>query len=95
VKAVVCQRYGPPEVLQLRELDAPVPKKDEVCIRIRATAVTSSDCIVRSGRVYVRSWLPLRVAIGFRAPRRPLGMALAGDVASVGKGVESLSPGAS
>lgn len=93
MKAVVCLRYGPPEVLQLRELDAPVPKKDEVCVRVRATAVTSSDCIVRSGKVDLRLWLPMRAVIGFRAPRKPLGMVLAGEVASVGKDVESFRPG--
>ena len=93
MKAVFCSKYGPPEVLQLREVDPPVPKSDEVCIRIRATAVTSSDCIVRSGRVYRRLWLPMRVVIGFRAPRKPLGMVLAGDVASAGKDVESFRVG--
>ena len=93
MKAVVCLRYGPPEVLQLRELDAPVPKKDEVCVRIRATAVTSSDCIVRSGQVNLGLWLPMRLFIGFRAPRKPMGMVLAGDVVSVGKDVESFRPG--
>jgi len=93
MKAVVYKQYGPPEVLQLRELDAPVPKKDEVCVRIRATAVTSSDCIVRSGQVNLGLWLPMRLFIGFRAPRKPLGMVLAGDVVSVGKDVESFRPG--
>ena len=93
MKAVVCTRYGPPEVLEFREVDAPAPRKGEVCIRIAATAVTSSDCIVRSGNVNRLLWLPMRVAVGFRAPRRPLGMVLAGDVASVGDGGTSFSPG--
>jgi len=93
VKAVVCAKYGPPEVLQLREVEDPAPKRDEVCIRIFATAVTSSDCIVRSGDVNRVLWLPMRVAVGFRAPRRPLGMVLAGDVASVGEEVTSFKPG--
>lgn len=93
MKAVVCLRYGPPEVLELRELNAPVPKRDEVCVRVRATAVTSSDCIVRSGKINPGLWLPMRVAIGFRAPRRPLGMVLAGDIASVGSEVNSFKPG--
>ncbi len=93
MKAVVCLKYGPPEVLQLREVDTPAPKRDEVCIRIRATAVTSSDCIVRSGKVNPGLWLPMRVVVGFRAPRRTLGMVLAGDVASVGEDVTSFRPG--
>ena len=47
VKAIVCTKYGPPEVLQLGELDKPEPRHDQVRIRVSATAVTSSDCIVR------------------------------------------------
>jgi len=93
VKAVVCARYGPPEVLRLREVEAPAPKRDEVCIRILATAVTSSDCIVRSGNIKMALWLPMRIAVGLRAPRRPLGMVLAGDVASVGDEVTGFEPG--
>ena len=50
MKAVVCTRYGPPEVLRLEELATPVPRKNEVRIRILATAVTSSDCYVRGLR---------------------------------------------
>ncbi len=93
VKAVLCARYGPPEVLQLREVEAPVPKGHEVAIRVFATAVTSSDCIVRSGNVDRVLWLPMRVAVGFRAPRRPLGMVVAGEVASVGDKVTRFDPG--
>jgi NADPH:quinone reductase-like Zn-dependent oxidoreductase len=93
VRAVVCARYGPPEVLQLREVGAPTPKRDEVCIRIFATAVTSSDCIMRSGSVNVALWLPMRAVVGFRAPRKPLGMVLAGDVTSVGEGVTAFRTG--
>jgi NADPH:quinone reductase-like Zn-dependent oxidoreductase len=93
VKAVICASYGPPEVLQLREVDTPTPKKGEVCIRIIATAVTSSDCIVRSGRVNAALWLPMRAVVGFRAPRKPLGMVLAGEVTSVGKDVTSFRTG--
>ena len=47
MKAVVCTRYGPPEVLRVEELATPVPRKNEVRIRILATSVTSSDCYVR------------------------------------------------
>lgn len=93
MKAVVCVKYGPPEVLQLREVDTPAPSRNEVCIRIFATGVTSSDCIVRSGKVNRVLWLPMRVMVGFRAPRRPLGIVLAGDVASVGEGVTAFMPG--
>jgi NADPH:quinone reductase-like Zn-dependent oxidoreductase len=47
VKAVVCTRYGPPEVLQLQDVARPVPGKRQVCMRVVATAVTSSDCYIR------------------------------------------------
>ena len=90
MKAIVCTRYGPPEVLQLREVEKPAPRESEVCIRIRATAVTSSDCIVRGFNVPVAFWLPMALAIGFRRPRKPiLGMVFAGEIDSVGKAVTS------
>jgi NADPH:quinone reductase-like Zn-dependent oxidoreductase len=93
VRAVVCAGYGPPEMLRVREIDTPVPRESEVCIRVAATAVTSSDCIVRRGRVNPLLWLPMRMMVGFRAPRRPLGMVVAGDVVSAGDAVTTFSPG--
>ena len=85
MRAAVCTRYGPPEALQQREIEKPVPRDNEVCVRIYATAVTASDCIVRSGKVDARLWLLMRLAIGFGKPRNPvLGMVLAGEVESVG-----------
>jgi hypothetical protein len=49
MRAVVCTSYGPPEVLRLEELETPAPRKNELRIRVGATAVTSSDCYVRFG----------------------------------------------
>jgi NADPH:quinone reductase-like Zn-dependent oxidoreductase len=96
MKAVVCTKYGPPEVLQLKEVEKPVPRKNEVCIKIFATAVTASDCIVRGFKL--PRWSPLGLmmglALGFRKPRRPiLGMVLAGDIESVGKDVKRFKKG--
>ena len=96
MKAVVCTKYGPPEVLQLKEVAKPVPRKNEVCIKIFATAVTASDCIVRGFKI--PRWHPLGLmmglALGFRKPRRPvLGMVLAGDIESVGKDVKRFKKG--
>jgi NADPH:quinone reductase-like Zn-dependent oxidoreductase len=94
MKAVVCTKYGPPEVLQLRELDKPAPKHDEVRIKIHATAVTSSDCIVRSFNLPASMWIPARLVVGITRPRRPvLGMVLAGEVETVGKAVKSFKEG--
>ena len=94
MKAIVCTKYGPPEVLQLVEVEKPVPKKNEVLIKIFATVVTASDCIVRGFNVPVALRLPMAIALGFTKPRRPiLGMVMAGEVESVGKDVTSFNKG--
>jgi NADPH:quinone reductase-like Zn-dependent oxidoreductase len=85
LKAVVCTRYGPPEVLRVEERATPAPRKNEVRIRIRATAVTSSDCYVRGLNLNPAYRLMARLALGWNAPRQPvLGMVLSGEVDSVG-----------
>jgi NADPH:quinone reductase and related Zn-dependent oxidoreductases len=94
VKAVVCTRYGPPEVLQLKELPTPVPRKNEVRVRISATAVTSSDCYLRGLRLSPAYRLMARLAIGWTAPRQPvLGLVLSGEVDSVGPDAKSFEVG--
>jgi NADPH:quinone reductase-like Zn-dependent oxidoreductase len=96
MKAIVCTKYGPPEVLQLKEVEKPVPRKNEVCIKILATAVTASDCIVRGFKIPV--WRPIGLmmglALGFTKPRQPiLGIVLAGEIESIGKDVKSFKKG--
>jgi NADPH:quinone reductase-like Zn-dependent oxidoreductase len=94
VKAVVCTRYGPPEVLRLEELATPVPRKNQVRIRILATAVTSSDCYVRGLNLSPAYRMMARLAIGWNAPRQPvLGMVLSGEVDSVGPDATSFEVG--
>jgi NADPH:quinone reductase-like Zn-dependent oxidoreductase len=94
VRAVVCTRYGPPEVLRLEEVPTPVPRKNEVRVRILATAVTSSDCYVRGLRLSPAYRLMGRLALGWNAPRQPvLGMVLSGVVDSVGPDVRSFKVG--
>jgi len=94
VKAVVCTRYGPPEVLQLKELPTPVPRKNEVRVCISATAVTSSDCYLRGLRLSPAYRLMARLAIGWKAPRQPvLGMVLSGEIDSVGPDAKSFEVG--
>jgi NADPH:quinone reductase-like Zn-dependent oxidoreductase len=96
MKAVICTKYGPPEVLQLKEVEKPAPRNNEVCIKIFATTVTASDCIIRGFKL--PRWSPMRLmmglAIGFRRPRQPiLGMVSAGEVESVGEEVTRFKKG--
>jgi NADPH:quinone reductase-like Zn-dependent oxidoreductase len=94
MRAAVCTKYGPPDVLQLRDLPKPVPKDDEVLVRIRATTVSAADCELRRSDFPSWVWVPMRLAFGIRRPRRPvLGQELAGDIESVGKDVRSLEKG--
>ena len=94
MNAVVCARYGPPEVLRLEELATPVPRKNEVRIRILATAVMSSDCYVRGLNLSPAYRIMARLALGWNAPRQPvLGMVLSGEVDSVGPDARSFAVG--
>ena len=94
MKAVVCTRYGPPEVLRLQDVATPVPRGNEVRIRILATSVTSSDCYVRGLRLSTTYRLMARLALGWSAPRQPvLGMVLSGEVDSVGPDATTLHVG--
>ena len=94
MKAIVCTKYGPPEVLQLKEVARPTPREDEVSVRIHATAVTASDCAVRGFEVPIMFWIPMALAVGFPKPRQPiLGMVFAGEVDSPGKAVTSFKEG--
>ena len=94
MKAIVCTRYGPPDVLQLREVEEPVPKDNEVLIRIHATTVTSGDVRIRSLQVPTLFQLPLRVLWGFRGPRKEiLGHELAGEIEAAGKDVRLFKEG--
>src|SRR4029077_3083224 len=94
MKAAVCTGYGPPEVLQIRTMPDPRPRKNEVCIRQVATSVTASDCIVRGLKLRGVYRLFMRAAFGFRAPRKGIiGMIAAGEIESVGREVTSFKPG--
>jgi NADPH:quinone reductase-like Zn-dependent oxidoreductase len=88
MKAIVATRYGSPEVLQLKEVEKPTPKDNEILIKVRATSVNVGDCRMRSFTVPPMFWLPGRIALGFRKPRNPIfGMELAREVEAVGKAV--------
>jgi NADPH:quinone reductase-like Zn-dependent oxidoreductase len=89
VRAIVHDRYGPPEVLHLEDVGSPVAAEGEVLVRVHASTVTQTDCHMRRARpVFWRFMLGLR-----RPKRRILGSEFAGEVESVGPGVTSLAPG--
>ena len=88
MKAIVFQEYGTPDVLQLKEMEKPTPKDNEVLIRIYATTVTAGDCEIRRFEIPVLFWLPVRIFTGIFKPRiKILGQELAGEIEAVGKDV--------
>ncbi|MBE7434576.1 MAG: NAD(P)-dependent alcohol dehydrogenase [Anaerolineales bacterium] len=94
MKAIVATQYGGPEVLQLKEIDKPTPKGDEVLIKVHATTVTAADFRMRSFTVPAAVWIPARLALGITKPRQPIfGSELAGIVEAVGKDVTRFKVG--
>lgn len=94
MKAIVCERYGPPDVLQMREVEKPTPRNNEVLIKILATTVTSADWRVRSLNVPAGFGLVMRLVFGFSRPKQAiLGSELAGVIESVGQDVNKFKAG--
>src|SRR5438067_6857783 len=96
MRAVVYDRYGAPDVLRLEDVERPVPKEDEVLVKIHATTVTRSDCATREAnrRGGLAITLISRVFSGIRRPRqRTLGSELAGEVEAVGAAVSEFAVG--
>lgn len=94
MKAVTCRRYGPPDVLKIEELEKPVPKANEVLVKVHATTVTSGDAKMRGFRGAGIFWLPMRLMFGFRGLRNPiLGMEFAGKIVAVGSDVNEFGIG--
>jgi NADPH:quinone reductase-like Zn-dependent oxidoreductase len=94
MKAVVYRQYGGPDVLRFAEVTTPVPKDDEVLIKIHATTVTAGDWRVRSLDVPKGFGLLSRLALGVTGPRQPiLGTELSGVIAGIGKAVTKFKPG--
>jgi NADPH:quinone reductase-like Zn-dependent oxidoreductase len=96
MKAVVCTKYGPPEVLQLKEIAKPTPKDKEVLVKVYATTVHVGDTIIRRGKHPDSKFqtLMLHLVLGLRKPRKPiLGMELAGEIEAVGQNVKLFKKG--
>ncbi len=95
MKAIVWTKYGPPDVLELREVEKPAPKEGEVLIRIYATTVTAGDCELRSLKFPIYLSLPMRLWRGFTEPRENsiMGTELAGEIEAVGKDVKLFKEG--
>jgi NADPH:quinone reductase-like Zn-dependent oxidoreductase len=100
MKVIVCTKYGPPDVLQIKEVEKPTPKDNEVLIKVHATTVHIGDTKIRSfkpGLGFVKDLLfkpIMRILIGFTGPRKKiLGMELAGEIEVVGKDVKRFKKG--
>lgn len=95
MKAITYSHYGPPDVLQIKDVEEPVPRDDEILIRVRAAEATKADCEMRSFNFSVKwFWLPLRIALGVSKPRRQiLGGYFSGEIESVGKKATGFSIG--
>lgn len=94
MKAIVCEHYGPPEVLKLRDIPRPTPKDNEVLVRVRSTTVTKGDVRMRAFDVPREQWLFARLYLGVRGPKRKTpGMELAGDIEAIGKHVTRFKVG--
>jgi NADPH:quinone reductase-like Zn-dependent oxidoreductase len=89
MKAIVCTKYGPPEVLQLKEVEKPVPEDNEILLKVHASTVTAGDCRIRSFTWASWFWLPGRIMFGLKKPRKNIpGCDLSGVIESVGKDVK-------
>jgi len=94
MKAVICTKYGGPEVLKLGEVEKPVPKDNEMLVEVRATAVTRSDLFIRGTKMPIYFKVLMRLYMGILKPRRPIiGLVFAGIVRSVGSEITRFSPG--
>jgi NADPH:quinone reductase-like Zn-dependent oxidoreductase len=94
MKAVICTKYGEPDVLKLKDVIKPTPKDNEICIKIHATAVTASDIFIRSSNLPLQYKIPMRLMLGIRKPRKSIiGLVFAGEIESIGKSIERFKPG--
>jgi 2-desacetyl-2-hydroxyethyl bacteriochlorophyllide A dehydrogenase len=89
MRAIVCTKYGAPEVLQMKEVEKPVPGKNEILIKIHASSVSSGDARIRRADPFV-----IRLIFGFSKPKKSiLGVVVSGEVEAVGKAVSKYKTG--
>lgn len=94
MKAIECTKYGSPDVLKIREYKEPIPKSNEVLIKIYATSVTNSDIFIRSSNVPIHFLVPFRIMIGITKPRNPIiGEVFSGEVEFVGSSIQRFHVG--
>jgi len=94
MKAIVYEKYGPPEVLQFKEVDKPSPKDNEVLVKVFAADVACEDPMTRSFSFSLLFWLPLRIKFGLLKPKQKiLGSEFAGEIEVVGKDVKQFKKG--
>jgi NADPH:quinone reductase-like Zn-dependent oxidoreductase len=95
MKAVVWTKYGPPDGLQLREVEKPSPTDSEVLIRVYATTVSAGDCEMRRLKFPLALRLPMRIYVGLKKPTRItiLGQELSGEIAAIGRAVKQFKEG--
>lgn len=94
MRVIMYSRYGPPDVLKVKQIIKPIPRDNEILVKVRATTVTIADIRSRSFTVPPAFWLPARIILGLRKPKKEiLGMELAGEVESIGKNVKKFKEG--
>ena len=95
MKAIVWTKYGSPDGLQFQEVDQPVPKDNEVLIKVQTASVTAADVELRNSNTFTAFWLPMRLYLGLFKPTRIkiLGQEVAGEIDAIGKEVTQFKVG--